>query len=108
MQAPTAPAAPSSIEYPQAYDVIVIGGGHAGCEAALAAAANAVPTPPTPPTPLEVHARFDTDGQVVAILNELFSMLSEIVFRHNGEINGDELRAKILEILGHYWTPETK
>lgn len=38
MQAPTAPAAPSSIEYPQAYDVIVIGGGHAGCEAALAAA----------------------------------------------------------------------
>lgn len=32
----------------------------------------------------------------------------EIVFRHNGEINGEELRAKILEILGHYWTPETK
>lgn len=26
-------------------------------------------SPPTPPTPLEVHARFDTDGQVVAILN---------------------------------------
>jgi peroxiredoxin len=32
----------------------------------------------------------------------------EIVFRHNGEINGEELRAKILEILGHYWVPETK
>lgn len=32
----------------------------------------------------------------------------EIVFRHNGEINGDELRSKVLEILGHYWTPETK
>lgn len=32
----------------------------------------------------------------------------EIVFRHNGEINGEELRAKVLEILGHYWTPETK
>ncbi|PJB30893.1 MAG: tRNA uridine-5-carboxymethylaminomethyl(34) synthesis enzyme MnmG, partial [Deltaproteobacteria bacterium CG_4_9_14_3_um_filter_65_9] len=25
-------------EYPKAYDVIVVGGGHAGCEAALAAA----------------------------------------------------------------------
>ena len=25
-------------DYPQVYDVIVIGGGHAGCEAALAAA----------------------------------------------------------------------
>jgi tRNA uridine 5-carboxymethylaminomethyl modification enzyme len=27
-----------NIEYPQAYDVIVVGGGHAGCEAAVAAA----------------------------------------------------------------------
>lgn len=32
----------------------------------------------------------------------------EVVFRHNGEINGEELRAKVLEILGHYWLPETK
>src|SRR4030065_695512 len=28
----------SPYEYPKAYDVIVVGGGHAGCEAALAAA----------------------------------------------------------------------
>ena len=28
----------SAIEYPHAYDVIVVGGGHAGCEAALASA----------------------------------------------------------------------
>ncbi|MBL9132036.1 MAG: redoxin, partial [Verrucomicrobiaceae bacterium] len=32
----------------------------------------------------------------------------EIVFRHNGEINGEELRAKVLEIMGRYYVPEAK
>jgi thiol-disulfide isomerase/thioredoxin len=32
----------------------------------------------------------------------------KVLFRHNGEINGDELRAKILEHMGRYFEPETK
>ncbi len=48
------------------FDVIVIGGGHAGCEAAAAAARAGArtpspPPPPTPPTALVTH-RFDTIG----------------------------------------------
>jgi thiol-disulfide isomerase/thioredoxin len=30
----------------------------------------------------------------------------EVIFRHNGEINGDELRAKILEYMGRFYVPE--
>jgi peroxiredoxin len=30
----------------------------------------------------------------------------EIVWRHNGEVNGDELRSKVLEHLGRYYQPE--
>lgn len=30
----------------------------------------------------------------------------EVIFRHNGEINGDELRAKILEHMGRFYVPE--
>jgi thiol-disulfide isomerase/thioredoxin len=30
----------------------------------------------------------------------------EVIFRHNGEIEGEELRAKILEHLGRYYVPE--
>ncbi len=30
----------------------------------------------------------------------------EVIFRHNGEVDGDELRAKILEHMGRYFTPE--
>ena len=30
----------------------------------------------------------------------------EVIFRHNGEIDGDELRAKILEYLGRFYVPE--
>jgi hypothetical protein len=29
----------------------------------------------------------------------------EIVWRHNGVVDGDELRAKILEHLGNYYKP---
>lgn len=32
----------------------------------------------------------------------------EIVFRHNGGINGDELRAKVLEVMGRFYVPESK
>ncbi|MFM2143956.1 MAG: hypothetical protein RLZZ476_2500, partial [Verrucomicrobiota bacterium] len=32
----------------------------------------------------------------------------KVLFRHNGEINGEELRAKILEHMGRYFEPETK
>src|SRR6185369_13781285 len=35
---PSHPAQAMSYEYPDSYDVIVVGAGHAGCEAALAAA----------------------------------------------------------------------
>ncbi len=31
----------------------------------------------------------------------------EVIFRHNGEIDGDELRAKILEHMGRFYLPET-
>jgi thiol-disulfide isomerase/thioredoxin len=30
----------------------------------------------------------------------------EVIFRHNGEIDGDELRAKILEHMGRFYVPE--
>jgi thiol-disulfide isomerase/thioredoxin len=30
----------------------------------------------------------------------------EVIFRHNGEIDGDELRAKILEFMGRFYVPE--
>jgi peroxiredoxin len=30
----------------------------------------------------------------------------EVIFRHNGEIDGDELRAKILEHMGRFYLPE--
>ncbi len=30
-----------------------------------------------------------------------------VIFRHDGEINGDELRAKILEFMGRYYVPES-
>jgi hypothetical protein len=30
----------------------------------------------------------------------------EVVFRHNGEINGEELRAKVLEFMGRFYVPE--
>jgi hypothetical protein len=29
----------------------------------------------------------------------------EVTFRHNGEVNGDELRAKILEHMGRFYVP---
>lgn len=32
----------------------------------------------------------------------------QIVFRHNGEINGEELRAKVLEVMGRFYVPEAK
>lgn len=32
----------------------------------------------------------------------------EIVFRHNGGINGDELRTKVLEVMGRFYVPESK
>lgn len=32
----------------------------------------------------------------------------EVIFRHNGEIDGDELRAKILEHMGRFYVPETR
>ncbi len=31
----------------------------------------------------------------------------EVIFRHNGQIDGDELRAKILEHIGRFYMPET-
>ncbi len=31
----------------------------------------------------------------------------EVIFRHNGEVDGDELRAKILEHMGRFYMPET-
>ena len=30
----------------------------------------------------------------------------EVIFRHNGSIDGDELRAKILAHMGRFYTPE--
>ncbi|WP_395732197.1 TlpA family protein disulfide reductase, partial [Prosthecobacter sp.] len=30
----------------------------------------------------------------------------EVIFRHNGPIDGDELRAKILEHMGRFYVPE--
>ena len=30
----------------------------------------------------------------------------EVVYRHNGEINGEELRAKVLELMGRFYVPE--
>ena len=30
----------------------------------------------------------------------------EVIFRHNGSIDGDELRAKILEHMGRFYVPE--
>ncbi len=30
----------------------------------------------------------------------------DIIWSHNGEVNGDELRAKVLEVLGRYYKPE--
>lgn len=30
----------------------------------------------------------------------------EVIFRHNGEVDGEELRAKVLEHMGRYFTPE--
>jgi peroxiredoxin len=32
----------------------------------------------------------------------------EVVFRHNGEVSGDELRSKILEHMGRFYVPEKK
>ncbi|MDR3405791.1 MAG: redoxin family protein [Chthoniobacter sp.] len=32
----------------------------------------------------------------------------EIVWRHNGPVDGDELRAKVLEVMGPYYTPGTR
>jgi thiol-disulfide isomerase/thioredoxin len=32
----------------------------------------------------------------------------EVIFRHNGEIDGEELRAKILEHMGRFYLPETR
>ena len=30
----------------------------------------------------------------------------EVIFRHNGEIDGEDLRAKILEYMGRFYVPE--
>jgi len=30
----------------------------------------------------------------------------EVILRHNGSIDGDELRAKILEYMGRFYKPE--
>lgn len=32
----------------------------------------------------------------------------EVVYRHNGEINGEELRAKVLELMGRFYLPEAE
>jgi len=32
----------------------------------------------------------------------------EVIFRHNGEIDGDELRGKILDTMGRFYVPEAK
>lgn len=31
----------------------------------------------------------------------------KVIYRHNGEVDGEELRAKILEYMGRFYTPET-
>ena len=31
----------------------------------------------------------------------------KVIFRHNGQVDGEELRAKILEYMGRFYTPET-
>ena len=30
----------------------------------------------------------------------------KILWRHNGKVDGEELRAKVLEIMGRYYMPE--
>lgn len=32
----------------------------------------------------------------------------EVIFRHNGEVDGDELRAKILDFMGRFYVPEAE
>ena len=32
----------------------------------------------------------------------------KILWRHNGEVDGEELRAKILEVMGRYYVPKAK
>ena len=38
----------------------------------------------------------------------LIDTKGNVLWRHNGQVNGDELRAKILEHLGTYYTPQVK